>query len=281
VVLRADDLVRRAFARLRAKPIFAISAVALAALGCSGIWFFARKATGVLAVSGAPAGAPPLIVALPPRNANHTTSDGYIIALRLSVTSCKGPVVGDAKIVLPVTYFQRESDAESRSPSFYGFAVDGPRARIRYMKSIFLSADPPRSVGFSDNGLPVHAAELAVMRVYPEHESAREVDVGFTADWLRPRGYGSCWLQVPSLMGDEEPRADLLGSAVDAAALIGGQYLKWYFLGPPHMAYRRRSGPSNSAHPLASSAVSPQESCLKSVSPAGVAGRRRARTTKS
>ena len=68
---------------------------------------------GQVSVEPAPRDAPPKMVAMPPAQTLHSSKNGYVINLTLSVQDCKGPVHGFASVSLPEEYRRAEEGRAS------------------------------------------------------------------------------------------------------------------------------------------------------------------------
>jgi hypothetical protein len=163
----------------------------------------------VLPVHPAPQERPPKIMSLPPANGSHDGRSGYVISVELMVDSCSDPVRGSITVVLPREFFEAEEEFWVEPPprkALFGAAFSSTDVEVTqvapYEKRLEWESEKSWAWSFSD---PLHAdadGTVAVARFDNWRTRPDQLDVTFTAPWLRPRGYGSCWLPTPELVGD-------------------------------------------------------------------------------
>lgn len=199
------------------KPVLAALLIALGA----------AKALQVLPVSGAPTSPPPLVAAVTPDLALHTTNNGYIMAVTVTVTKCSSPVNVEADLVLPREFYKTEQPSGIGSPltkALVGISVGDPRASFHAIHEGDWQSDPQHArdltwiTHFSTPTLVGATGTVATIRLDDWRSRPDEVVASFTADWLSPRGYGSCWLRLPRLMGEDVPNL-----AVNSADAVNEQ----------------------------------------------------------
>lgn len=225
-VLRTGACIRTKSAREHLRELGvrgAASALLAPAAGFLLLGFAAWTARRVLPVAGAPETPPPIVTALPPDVGFHTTSNGYVISLTLSVMSCSKPVIGDATIVLPQEYFNVNAESQgltSLRKALFAVAVDDPSVRFKYVLPADWRDNPLHrayrnwDTSFANPSLVAATGTAATVRLDDWNSHPQAIETQFTADWLSQRGYGSCWLRLPRLMGEDEP--DLAVNASDA-----------------------------------------------------------------
>lgn len=163
----------------------------------------------VLPVHPAPKERPAKVVALPPTNAFHGVGSGYVISLALTVESCSDPVEGFMTVVLPKDFFALERSGGEplfRRPLF-GAAFSDPEVEVSFVGPDSAQYDPDGELrswawSYSDGPSAETKGTVAAARFDGWHRHPDALSVSFSADWLRPRGYGSCWLPTPELVGD-------------------------------------------------------------------------------
>lgn len=183
----------------------------LLALLFLGFTFWAAER--VLPVEPAPQERPSKIIAMPPSRAPHTAHDGYVISASLNVADCSKPVEGSLVVVLPKGFFAAEAEEPWSlllpvlRKVLFGVAFSDPRVDVTRIVPSDWNREPRGSLAswtwsFSD---PTHAdadGKVAVARFDNWSKAPDQLEVRFTADWLRPRAYGSCWLPTPEIVGD-------------------------------------------------------------------------------
>lgn len=180
----------------------------------------AWRAKAVLAVTGAPTTPPFAVAADMPSSALLTADDGYVLALTLTVKSCSAPVKVFAELVLPEDYFSaetRESDVTIRR-ALVGLAVDDPSVELESVVQSGWQSDrsllraPKWLIPFHKHLLVGGTGRAAVVRVDNWQSRPHQIDTWFSAKWLSPRGYGSCWLRLPALTGGYVPNVAINAS---------------------------------------------------------------------
>ncbi len=169
-------------------------------LGIGLLVFTGLEAERVLPVDSPPKASPPLLSALAPDSGLHTTSNGYIISVSLSVPNCHSPVTGDVSIVLPTEYWRAEREGYPRLvEALVGFAVDDPSVEIHYIVPGDWQTNPAHrsssswQTGFANGQLVGGTGKVAAVRFDDWATKPDAVRVHFTVkDWLVRRGYGSC-----------------------------------------------------------------------------------------
>jgi hypothetical protein len=212
---------------------------ALAVLFLLCVYFAAER---VLPVHPAPQERPPKIAALPPANGSHDGRSGYVISVELVAHSCSDPVEGFITVVLPREFFEAEEEFWVEPPlrkALFGAAFSDTDVEVTQIAPhrMRLEWEPGKSWAWSFSD-PLRAdADGTVAAARFDHWRTRpdQLHLAFTARWLRPRGYGSCWLPTPELVGD------LQTFAVNAADAIN------YELGESSGADHLSSGSSGSS----------------------------------
>jgi len=188
--------------------VVAPASVGIALLGLA-VW----QAMRVLPVKGAPTAPPPAVAVELPSQGVHSTSNGYVLALVLNVKDCSTPVSVFAAIVLPKEYFGFEDSEVTTTvtKALVGIGVDDPTVKMLSIVQSGWQSDrqllgfPHWQVGFKKSLLVGGTGRAEVLRVDDWLAHPSEVDAWFTAKWLVRRGYGSCWLRLPSLTGGNVP----------------------------------------------------------------------------
>jgi hypothetical protein len=177
---------------------------------------------------------------MPPARTLHTPANGYVLAMTLSVKDCSSPVKGSATVVLPREFFREERSGGLRLPvrPLFGLAFSDPRVHVTSAVPSSTSSgavSPYRSWswGFDD---PLHAHATgrdAVVRIDGWNKSRNGLNVNFTAPWLHPRGYHTCWLSVPELVSADlrifgvnasDSVEQRLGARAGATPLLQGEF---------------------------------------------------------
>ena len=136
---------------------------------------------------------------------------GFMASLGARFRSCDEPV--DVTIVLAgsAEYFEdREAGLRTRHPVTVGVPGKGLKdLRIGYGNTYFDLFVPFRSVEMPDAEVKFTAAEprerravtsiAGRMGAWSDHMAP--IVVRFKADWLKPRGLGTCYLKLPALVG--------------------------------------------------------------------------------
>jgi hypothetical protein len=178
---------------------------ALAVLFLAVAYLAAERA---LPVHPAPKERPPKIVAMPPAEEIHTSRNGYVISVSLVVENCSDPVRGSITVVLPREFFEKEQVpwVPQLKNALFGVAVSDPSVEVIDIAPEDLHREPQVADSwwwpFAD---AIHAdadGVVAVARFDGWRKQPDQLEMDFVADWLRPRGYGSCWLATPELVGD-------------------------------------------------------------------------------
>jgi hypothetical protein len=183
-----------------------------AALALLFLLFSLFAAQRVLPVHLAPQERPPKVISLPPSNGIHDGRSGYIISVSLKVESCSEPVSGFITVVLPKEYFEAERNSGLQPPphkALFAAAFNDPEVKVTFVGPNSSRTRPDRSLhswawSFADNEHVDADGVVATARFDGWNKHSDQLSVNFTADWLRPRGYGSCWLATPELVGDLE-----------------------------------------------------------------------------
>jgi hypothetical protein len=216
-------------ARLRGRGfrrVFRPMAPALLGIGLLGVALW--QAVRVLPVDGAPTTSPAAVAAELPSHGVHSTSNGYVLSLTLTVKDCSQPVSVFAEIVLPREYFALES-AEAITTvrkALVGLAVDDPGVKMMSMVESGWQVHRQRlgfphwRLRFNKSLLVGGTGRAEVLRLDDWQSHPSEVDVWFSAKWLSPRGYGSCWLRLPAITGGDAPNV-AINSADTIDATIG------------------------------------------------------------
>lgn len=163
----------------------------------------------VLPVHPAPQERPPKIAALPPANGSHDGRSGYVISVELEADSCSEPVRGSVTVVLPREFFEAEDEFWVAPPprkALFGAAFSSTDVEVTQIAPYErrLGQEPGKSWAWSFSD-PLRAdadGTVAAARFDNWRKRPDQLDVMFTAPWLQPRGYGSCWLATPELVGD-------------------------------------------------------------------------------
>lgn len=174
----------------------------------------------MLTTTGTPTLPPPLVAAALPDEAFHTTNNGYVIALAVTVSSCSNPVDVLAQVILPREYYklERSSPLIPRiRKALVALAVDDPGVDFQFIRDGAHAAPKSRTWNtvFSNPYLEAATGTVETMRIDNWASEPPEFDARFTADWLVHRGYGSCWLRLPRLMGGLVPNL-----AINAAIVV-------------------------------------------------------------
>jgi hypothetical protein len=164
----------------------------------------------VLVVHPTPQDRPPKVVAMPPAKAFHNGHDGYVISVRLSADKCSEPVRGSMMVVLPSNFFTVERQSVVVGPplrsALFGVAFSDPGVEVTHIGPTRWEQGPTHTRSwawpFSNPVLADDDGLVAVARLDDWSKKPTQLEVSFTADWLRPKGYGSCWLATPELVGD-------------------------------------------------------------------------------
>jgi len=197
----------RAVSQLRRRSLGSVlRSVAPASAGIALLGLAFWQATRVLPVKGAPTLRPPAVAVELPTQGLHSTSNGYVVSLAVTVRHCSEPVSIYASIVLPKEYFDAE-DADGLGPlakALVGIAVDDTRVKMLSMEQSKWQEDrqllryPHWQVGFNKSLLVGGTGQAEVLRVDDWQSRPSAIEARFSANWLVPRGYGSCWLDFPS-----------------------------------------------------------------------------------
>lgn len=183
----------------------------------------------VLPTDPAPQEIPPKVVALPPAEGLHSGRNGYVIGLTLDVKDCSDPVSGFFTVALPKEYFEAEKAFPLSPPprrALFGAAFNDPNVNVTFVGPDHLKwARDARFRswvrGFADPEHVDATGTAAVARFDGWRKHPDQLTVEFSADWLHPRGYGSCWLATPELVGDLETLAINASGKIDHA--VGGE----------------------------------------------------------
>jgi hypothetical protein len=221
---------RAGWSRLRALGVRGVIRLLIGPLIGIGLLVFALvEAHRVLRVGSPPKASPPLLAALAPESGLHTTNNGYVISVSLSLSNCRGPVHGDVSIVLPTEYWKTERAGYPKLvKALVGLAADDPSIEIQYIRPGDWQINAARrsssswQTAFSNQHLVGGTGRVAAVRLDDWAKRPESVDVQFTiADWLVRRGYGSCWLRLPRLTGAGIPNLSVL--AADAGSIAFGR----------------------------------------------------------
>jgi hypothetical protein len=179
-------------------------------LGIALVLFGAWQAQRVLPVAGLPTQPPFVIAGLPPDEGLHTTNSGYIIAVTLTIKSCSNPVQGDITLVLPREYYHAETAADVIPPlsrPLVGVAVTDSDAQFSYVLPPDWRYNQAQAryrhwtTDFSNPTIVDATGQAAAVRMDDWRSKPDEVEAQFSAPWLSQRGYGTCWLHLPRLVG--------------------------------------------------------------------------------
>jgi hypothetical protein len=208
-----------------------------------------------LPVHGAPQAEPPTVVAMTPASLLHSATSGYVIGVRLYVKSCGQPVTGVIAVGIPGAFDKVEDRFGGSPPSapLIGAAISDPTVRMGYVKGSLpaSAADQLPSWSWTFSGNPAiprffETGKVAVGRFDNWPQSDRSYEIVFSADWLHPRGYDSCWLSLPELISPDSDTFGIhaaesvnkrLGSASHATPLVEGSSS-----GTTTMTYREANG---------------------------------------
>lgn len=186
-------------------------------------------ANHALPVDPGPETTPPQIAVMPPANAVDTPRDGYVISVTLIVQSCSRPVKGLVTAVLPREFFAAERQSGMHMPrrGLFGIAFGDRSVHVEsitpadWRTNPLHQGEPWWNSSFDTPQLVAATGRVAAVRLddWSQPTRSNAVDVTFTAPWLRPRGYGSCWLAVPQLTG-----GDIQNLAVNASGAIDASF---------------------------------------------------------
>jgi hypothetical protein len=166
----------------------------------------------VLPVRDVPDRSPATMVALLPAMLDHSAKTGYVTALQLNVTDCHHDVSGTAWVAVPSEWDNAEINAlaDAGDNGFWrlvAVAFNDPKVRIfdmRYEEGIRYPIVSPRAFWRHPwKALIPHAGgsgQIALLRPGEGLTDEGTVQVSFTAPWIFPRSYASCWLAVPELV---------------------------------------------------------------------------------
>ncbi|HST37960.1 MAG TPA: hypothetical protein VLK58_00560 [Conexibacter sp.] len=159
----------------------------------------------------------PTLAAAIPAADPHDDRSGYVVALRLTVESCDEPVHGAVMITLPKEFFAEEPVRAAKRALFaVGLMPSG--AKIEYVvpyywsgKRLATDSSWAWTVDESDGDPyePFGAFSVGATRIDGWSSKATEVQIGFDVDWLSPRGFGTCWLSLPELVGPRQAELSL------------------------------------------------------------------------
>lgn len=178
--------------------------------GAACIGLAAIAARHVLPVQSAPQRLPPVVAALPPAVAEHAPISGYITQLDLLVSNCSSPVYVIASVSVRSEYFEVEQASRRRlpSPALFGLAIGDPSIQITQLPNQ-RGREPWWSFKYGATHVFTGKYEGVVMATRVKNDPPRPMVISFTftAPWLYPRSYHSCWLSVPELVGPEASEA--------------------------------------------------------------------------
>lgn len=200
-------------------------------LGTLAIVFSVLAARAVLVTHAPTSQEPGVLTAIPPAKTFHPARSGAVVGLVLDVSSCTAPVRGTMYVGLPARYVREEREASlgGKPPARPLFSVASSDSSIRFTGAVgdepdyhpptFIRAfnGNPRIPRFFDHG------QLIAARMDRWATGHRLLGVSFTAQWLRPHGYHSCWLEVPELVSANaqtlaDHAVDGINSGIGAAA---------------------------------------------------------------
>jgi hypothetical protein len=157
-----------------------------------------------------PTGEPPGIGVVPPAPSRY--ADGFAVGMAITVHKCGEPVsvtvvangTGDYWRDHPPPEFPFLTHFQIALPGHVRTAIGMTQEAGAIEEPADAVADPPSATRFFQAGAQTYPTEditvvSGTVKRWARHLNA--IVATFKADWLKPRGLGTCYLQMPSLTG--------------------------------------------------------------------------------